>query len=261
MTWNVHGTFHLNPDFDLEGVSSIIEKWSPDVVALQEVDLRGRTDDPFGELADGGGPAPGGSTIDRHQDGDYGQVLLSRFPFTGPADDNRRLLSGAGARRAITARNPRRPSARSPSSRRIWASRSTSATRRLVRSPSWSITPHNRCRRFQRLVLGKNRQARIGRPLSGPDPIADISVTIADPPARPHLRHARRRHIEGVDRQGGEGLLGPFAGPGRHRVFLSELRPRRHRSARDRLPAFPAIQRRLTRLTPCFLICSNVGAR
>ena len=48
MTWNVHGTFNLNPDFDLEGVSSIIRKWSPDVVALQEVDSRGRTDDVFG---------------------------------------------------------------------------------------------------------------------------------------------------------------------------------------------------------------------
>ena len=52
MTWNVHGTFNLNPDFDLEGVSSIIRKWSPDVVALQEVDSRGRKDDVFGMLAD-----------------------------------------------------------------------------------------------------------------------------------------------------------------------------------------------------------------
>ena len=34
------------------GVSAIIEKWSPDVVALQEVDSRGRTDDPFAKLAD-----------------------------------------------------------------------------------------------------------------------------------------------------------------------------------------------------------------
>ena len=28
MTWNVHGTFSLNPDFDLEGVCSIIESTS-----------------------------------------------------------------------------------------------------------------------------------------------------------------------------------------------------------------------------------------
>ena len=38
MTWNVHGTFHLNPKFDVEGVCSVIRHWSPDIAALQEVD-------------------------------------------------------------------------------------------------------------------------------------------------------------------------------------------------------------------------------
>ena len=28
MTWNVHGTFMLNPKFDLDGVCSIIRHWS-----------------------------------------------------------------------------------------------------------------------------------------------------------------------------------------------------------------------------------------
>ena len=41
MTWNVHGTFNLNPTFDLDGVCSLIHHWSPDVVALQEVELAG----------------------------------------------------------------------------------------------------------------------------------------------------------------------------------------------------------------------------
>ena len=41
MTWNVHGTFNLNPKFDLDGVCSLIRHWAPDVVALQEVDSRG----------------------------------------------------------------------------------------------------------------------------------------------------------------------------------------------------------------------------
>ncbi|WP_244434738.1 endonuclease/exonuclease/phosphatase family protein [Afipia sp. P52-10] len=81
MTWNVHGTFALNPHFDLEGVSAIIRKWSPDIVALQEVDSRGRTDDPFARLADVVGihRAEARSIVTR--DGDYGQVLLSRWPF------------------------------------------------------------------------------------------------------------------------------------------------------------------------------------
>jgi endonuclease/exonuclease/phosphatase family metal-dependent hydrolase len=81
MTWNVHGIFHLNPGFDLDGVCSIIRHWSPDVVALQEVDSRGRTDDPFALLA----KAVGDHSIDARsivtQDGDYGQVLLSKWPF------------------------------------------------------------------------------------------------------------------------------------------------------------------------------------
>jgi endonuclease/exonuclease/phosphatase family metal-dependent hydrolase len=40
MTWNVHGTFNLNPKFNLDGVCSVIRHWAPDVVALQEVDSR-----------------------------------------------------------------------------------------------------------------------------------------------------------------------------------------------------------------------------
>jgi endonuclease/exonuclease/phosphatase family metal-dependent hydrolase len=81
MTWNVHGTFNLNPTFDLNGVCSIIRKWSPDVVALQEVDSRGRTDDPFARLA----KAVGDHRVDARsiitKDGDYGQMLISRLPF------------------------------------------------------------------------------------------------------------------------------------------------------------------------------------
>jgi endonuclease/exonuclease/phosphatase family metal-dependent hydrolase len=81
MTWNVHGTFNLNPHFDLEGVCAIIEKWEPDIVALQEVDSRGRRDDVFGRLAD----SVGEHRVEAHsivaEDGHYGQVVLSRWPF------------------------------------------------------------------------------------------------------------------------------------------------------------------------------------
>ena len=40
MTWNIHGTLGLNPRFDLDGVIDLIRRWSPDIVALQEVDSR-----------------------------------------------------------------------------------------------------------------------------------------------------------------------------------------------------------------------------
>jgi endonuclease/exonuclease/phosphatase family metal-dependent hydrolase len=83
LTWNVHGTLNLNPRFDLAAVCATIRKWSPDIAALQEVDSRHRTDDPFKELAN----AVGRHQVDARsivtQDGDYGQVLISRWPFVG----------------------------------------------------------------------------------------------------------------------------------------------------------------------------------
>ena len=104
MTWNVHGTFNLNPDFDLEGVCSVIEKWSPDVVALQEVDSRGRQDDVFGRLAD----AVGEHRVEAHsivtQDGHYGQVLLSRWPFACEPTVTDVSYQEREPRRAISAR-------------------------------------------------------------------------------------------------------------------------------------------------------------
>jgi endonuclease/exonuclease/phosphatase family metal-dependent hydrolase len=104
MTWNVHGTFNLNPDFDLEGVSAIIEKWSPDVVALQEVDSRGRTDDPFAVLADVVGEHRADARSIVTQDGDYGQVLLSKFPFAATPVISDVSYQEREPRRAISAR-------------------------------------------------------------------------------------------------------------------------------------------------------------
>lgn len=104
MTWNVHGTFNLNPKFDLDGVCSIIRHWSPDVVALQEVDSRGRTDDPFAQLA----KAVGDHSIDARsivtRDGDYGQVLLSRWPFAASPEITDVSYQEREPRRAISAR-------------------------------------------------------------------------------------------------------------------------------------------------------------
>jgi endonuclease/exonuclease/phosphatase family metal-dependent hydrolase len=81
MTWNVHGTFNLNPGFDVDGVCAIIEKWAPDIVALQEVDSRGRRDDVFGRLADSVGEHRVEARSIIAEDGHYGQALLSRWPF------------------------------------------------------------------------------------------------------------------------------------------------------------------------------------
>jgi hypothetical protein len=65
----------------LSGFAALIGKWSPDVVAVQEIDSRRRSEDPFARLA----AFVGGHHVDARaivtEDGDYGQVLLSRFTF------------------------------------------------------------------------------------------------------------------------------------------------------------------------------------
>lgn len=104
MTWNVHGTFNLNPNFDLEAVCSIIRKWSPDIVALQEVDLRGRTDDVFGRLAATVGDYRVEARSIVTRDGDYGQVLLSQWPFASEPKVTDVSYQEKEPRRAIAAR-------------------------------------------------------------------------------------------------------------------------------------------------------------
>ena len=84
MTWNIHGTVGGNPKFDLAGVVELIRRWDADIVALQEVDSRrnpASDHNPFAYLQE---------TLERHgvgaksittADGDYGQMLLGRWPF------------------------------------------------------------------------------------------------------------------------------------------------------------------------------------
>jgi endonuclease/exonuclease/phosphatase family metal-dependent hydrolase len=104
MTWNVHGTFNLNRKFDLDGVCSIIEKWSPDIVALQEIDSRGAQEDPFARLADVVGEHRVEARSIVTEDGDYGQMLLSRYPFIGTPVITDVSYPEREPRRAISAR-------------------------------------------------------------------------------------------------------------------------------------------------------------
>ena len=84
MTWNIHGAFGRNPRFDLKRVVALILRADPDIVALQEVDSRGVKEgkDPFTllhALRDHGVGARSITTAD----GDYGQMLISRWPMQG----------------------------------------------------------------------------------------------------------------------------------------------------------------------------------
>lgn len=84
MTWNIHGAFGRNPRFDLSPVVALIRKWDPDVVALQEVDSRRALADgvnPFDFLPGAVGLYGIGAKAVTTKDGDYGQVLISRWPI------------------------------------------------------------------------------------------------------------------------------------------------------------------------------------
>lgn len=85
MTWNIHGTFGRNPRFDLAQVVKLIRRWDPDIVALQEVDSRRALAggaNPFEFLQSAVGVYGIGAKSLTGADGDYGQMLISRFPVT-----------------------------------------------------------------------------------------------------------------------------------------------------------------------------------
>lgn len=86
MTWNIHGAFGLNPRFDLVRAVELIRRWQPDVVALQEVDSRRRepaVGDPFNFLQRELGSYGVGAKSIQTADGEYGQMLISRWPLSG----------------------------------------------------------------------------------------------------------------------------------------------------------------------------------
>jgi endonuclease/exonuclease/phosphatase family metal-dependent hydrolase len=82
MTWNIHGALGRNPRFDLQKVVALILRADPDVVALQEVDSRRQAGvDPFTMLQDALGHYGIGAKSIVTADGEYGQMLMSRWPL------------------------------------------------------------------------------------------------------------------------------------------------------------------------------------
>ena len=84
MTWNIHGAVGRNSRFDLAGVVELIQRWDADVVALQEVDSRRKcsAENPFELLQETLGQHGIGAKSITTADGDYGQMLVSRWPIT-----------------------------------------------------------------------------------------------------------------------------------------------------------------------------------
>ena len=84
-TWNIRGGVGSDGCFDLERVVRIVKKAEPDIVALQEVDSRRTSRDhehAFVALR----RALGEHCVEAKSiigaDGDYGQVLISRWPLS-----------------------------------------------------------------------------------------------------------------------------------------------------------------------------------
>lgn len=105
LSWNIHGAVGRNPRFDLTSVVDLVRRWDPDIVALQEVDSRRAIAggiNPFEFLPGAVGAYGVGAKSMTTEDGDYGQMLISRWPIS---HQEVRDISFAGCepRRAIHA--------------------------------------------------------------------------------------------------------------------------------------------------------------
>ncbi|MBS7543136.1 endonuclease/exonuclease/phosphatase family protein [Ancylobacter oerskovii] len=79
MSWNIHGGIGPDRRFDLERIAGLIARHKPDIVALQEIDTRGRDVDCLAPLR---GLRAGYFTEARTivaPDGHYGHALFSRW--------------------------------------------------------------------------------------------------------------------------------------------------------------------------------------
>ncbi len=104
MTWNVHGGVGPDGRHDLERILTLVRRIDPDVLALQEIDSRRSygQEHPVAMLKRVLGHHGIAAAAITTADGDYGQVLLSRWPLAD-ADVHDISVPGREPRRAITA--------------------------------------------------------------------------------------------------------------------------------------------------------------
>jgi endonuclease/exonuclease/phosphatase family metal-dependent hydrolase len=104
MTWNIHGGMGPDGRHDLERMLALVRRADPDVLALQEIDSRRApgSEHPVAMLKRVLGHHGISAAAITTPDGDYGQVLLSRWPMTKTAVHDI-SVPGREPRRAITA--------------------------------------------------------------------------------------------------------------------------------------------------------------
>jgi endonuclease/exonuclease/phosphatase family metal-dependent hydrolase len=86
MTWNIHGGLGSDWRWDLPRIVEVIQRHAPDIVALQEVDSRRTARAKFASpafeyLAEAIGTHIAEARLITAPDGDYGHVLISKWPF------------------------------------------------------------------------------------------------------------------------------------------------------------------------------------
>jgi endonuclease/exonuclease/phosphatase family metal-dependent hydrolase len=104
MTWNIHGGMGPDGQHDLDRVLALVRLADPDILALQEVDSRKNQGDehPLALLKRVLGHHGVAAAAIVTPDGDYGQILLSRWPMTDTKVHDI-SVPGREPRRAITA--------------------------------------------------------------------------------------------------------------------------------------------------------------
>jgi endonuclease/exonuclease/phosphatase family metal-dependent hydrolase len=88
MTWNIHGAVGTDGRFNIERITDIIKGHAPDVIAIQEVDSRrlvAGIRSPFDLLREAVGDHGIHAKSITTADGDYGQMLVSRWPLRASA--------------------------------------------------------------------------------------------------------------------------------------------------------------------------------
>lgn len=82
LTWNIHSGIGPDSTYDLDRVVGLIQRHDPDIVALQEVDSRGRANRlPLPFLRQALGEHAAEARTITAPDGHYGHVVISRWPM------------------------------------------------------------------------------------------------------------------------------------------------------------------------------------
>lgn len=82
LSWNIHGGVGPDRRYDLARIVDLIADHDADVVALQEIDSRGREgDEPLRELKEALGEHAAEARTLSAPDGHYGHAVISRFPL------------------------------------------------------------------------------------------------------------------------------------------------------------------------------------